>query len=650
MLTMAAAATALVMYRVALSHRPATEAIASARVKESALALNAAIDRDLAERYIGIQQLARDIAAQNRWNWGKTDEKSPLISAINRYVGMSGDSLSMLVGIDGKPLAINTRTNGGEALDTTTLYDQNFAEALWFTAARDGVFLNGANGLTGTAVIGPYNDKSLAELLGNDGLALAFSTPVKDDAGKLLGIWVNFLPFSAIEQLIASHHHQLRADGLARTSIMLLDSKGVVLVDFDPAQGDYKRNYSVIGKLNLLEAGVEAAAKAINDHQSGVTTAALAHRPVLVDGYSYSSGWGNYPGLGWTVLVRADSDELFAHRTTEKTLKEVALVLVIGTFLLGLIASWMVRQPAPAASVVTPQPSAEIVPLPIAEKKAEKKEKKSGTRHALAETLLPEMQSSLADITTAATELRREIERLMPLAQETKRRSGLINGSLSHAAMAASQADSTMAEFTSTSSALEKQIAAEKPLPLATLNEAMQALMATSEQLQHAAPFISKLAAQVNLLSLNATIEAARAGGESGESLATLASELKTLAAEATSATENLSSKLASSHNVSAEALTALRDAMLAVEATSARHAEVPLTQQREVASKLARNIGNASSNLREAGEIVGTVEQGAEETAAAIKQLQTSTATLHRHLAALGEKLEGWMSKYTAA
>ena len=107
LLALVAAATAITMYRVALSHTPRTEEAASHRVKEAAVALSSAIDRDFSQRYIGVQQLTRDVAARNKWNWNKPDGSGPLVAAINRYVARSGDDLSMLVSPDGAVLAVN---------------------------------------------------------------------------------------------------------------------------------------------------------------------------------------------------------------------------------------------------------------------------------------------------------------------------------------------------------------------------------------------------------------------------------------------------------------------------------------------------------------------------------------------------------------
>ncbi len=88
--------------------------------------------------------------------------------------------------------------------------------------------------------------------------------------------------------------------------------------------------------------------------------------------------------------------------------------------------------------------------------------------------------------------------------------------------------------------------------------EIVQRLERTSAEIQHAVTLITSVAAQTNLLALNATIEASRAG-EAGRGFAVVANEVKELARETASASEDIIRQVTSTQAATGEAVDSIR-------------------------------------------------------------------------------------------
>lgn len=88
-------------------------------------------------------------------------------------------------------------------------------------------------------------------------------------------------------------------------------------------------------------------------------------------------------------------------------------------------------------------------------------------------------------------------------------------------------------------------------------NEIIQSLANSSKKIEEIIDLISSIAAQTNLLALNATIEAARAG-EAGKGFAIVAQEVKALAGQTATATEEISNQVLSIQKETSSAVEAI--------------------------------------------------------------------------------------------
>ncbi|WP_336924002.1 methyl-accepting chemotaxis protein [Aquipuribacter sp. SD81] len=156
---------------------------------------------------------------------------------------------------------------------------------------------------------------------------------------------------------------------------------------------------------------------------------------------------------------------------------------------------------------------------------------------------------------------------------------------------------------------------------------------------------ITSIAEQTNLLALNATIEAARAG-EAGKGFAVVATEVKELATQTGSATEDIGKRVAAIQADSSDVV----EAIARIEQTIGRIHDIQTTiasaveEQTATTAEMGRSLSEAAAGSSEIGSGITAVAAAAEESSV---QAQTSTAHT-RSLSALAGRLEGTVRRYT--
>lgn len=346
---------AAILFGILRSQEANIKEALTAKVAATAIAVNDVIDRNLFERYGDVQAFGLNSAAYTAANWNAPGDNNPLVAAMNGYMtGYGIYKLMLLLGPDGKVLAVNSVDAAGKPLSTADLYGRSFADAGWFIDALNGKFLTGRNGLTGTAVASPQSVDLIAKLYGEDGYVIPFSAPVKNASGQTIGVWVNFADFGLVEAIAADFYNNLAQENMANAEITLLDKAGKIIVDYDPKTKGfadlkgYKRNFDVIGKFNLAKAGVTAAQRAIKGEHGSIVSTHARKKIVQASGYAHSAGAYDYPGLGWSVLVRIPEAEAFALWDNLNFVMLLALVLctlaIIGAgFAGGTLAAKPIR-------------------------------------------------------------------------------------------------------------------------------------------------------------------------------------------------------------------------------------------------------------------------------------------------------------------
>jgi methyl-accepting chemotaxis protein len=482
------------------------------------------IDRNLFERYGDVQAFGANEAVNDTKSWYQVgSEKNKLAAVANRYANLYGCyPLSIIVDLEGKVIAVNDKDPAGKSINTAELYQKSYKDAEWFKESLAGRFTK-SDSLDGTFVQDLHVDEDVRRAYNSDGLVLGFSAPIKDASGKTIGVWHNAANFSLVEEILGDAYKHLKADGLERAELMLIDSKGRVLADYDPSGNGHKDSFVHDPNVILKPFPNGAEYGAVRDVLQGKHGHLIAEDPrkhhTEVVGYAVCNGELGFSGLKWGVLVQVPEEQALGamHRQTRQILLTIALsvaaLIGLGAWLGRSISNPLIRGIAEVRSVGCEVASAST--------------QFAGSSQTVAEAA-SEQAASLEETSASLEEI----------GAMTKRNADNSATGKSLSQQARDSANTGLDRINEMGRTLTSIKTA-----VGQMESAVSEMQSSSQEIAKIIKTIDEIAFQTNLLALNAAVEAARAG-EAGMGFAVVADEVRSLAQRSAQAAKDTSEKI----------------------------------------------------------------------------------------------------------
>ncbi|HYD68805.1 methyl-accepting chemotaxis protein, partial [Azospirillum sp.] len=196
-----------------------------------------------------------------------------------------------------------------------------------------------------------------------------------------------------------------------------------------------------------------------------------------------------------------------------------------------------------------------------AEARAEEEKRRS--LNDLANRFEASVRTVVESVTTAATQLEGNAQRLSSTAEQSRAQAANVASSAQQTAANVQTVAASAEEMTSSIGEITRQVGQSAAIAqrahqrAETTNTTIQSLAEQAKGIGDVVSLINDIASQTNLLALNATIEAARAG-EAGKGFAVVASEVKSLATQTAKATEEISQQIGAMQGATSSAVEAI--------------------------------------------------------------------------------------------